>query len=127
VAKKIVEEKYARLYLVGMGSSYSAALMGAEFSRHISRLPVEIYRGYELEFQRPVGLGKDCCVVAISFSGQTEDTVSAMRFAKSRTAYTAYTASISGPEENTLAREVDDAVRIVSSDSKAAMVAAHLS
>lgn len=122
IARKIVDKGYEKLYLVGMGSSYSAALMGMIFSRRISSIPVETYRGYELEFDEPVGVGGNCCVVPISFSGETEDVVSALRFAKSRGAYIV---SISGPEENTLAREADDAIRIVSKDTKA-MVAAHL-
>ena len=122
IARKIVDGKYLRVYLVGMGSSYSAALMASTLSRNISSLPLEIYRGYELEFEAPRGLGKDCCVVLISFSGETEDVVSALRFAKS---HGAYTVSISGPDDNTLAREADDAIRIISKDTKA-MVAAHL-
>jgi len=122
IAKKIVEARLNRLYLVGMGSSYSAAMMGVSLARSITKLPVEAYRGYEIEYDNPVGLGQDSCLVAISFSGETEDVVSALRFAKKKRAFTV---SISGPEENTIAREADDSIRIVSLDTKA-MVAAHL-
>jgi glucosamine--fructose-6-phosphate aminotransferase (isomerizing) len=122
IARKIVERKLSRLYLVGMGSSYSAALMGSVFADRLTKLPVEVARGYEIEYDRPVGLDKDSCLVAISFSGETEDIVSALRFAKDRGAYTV---SISGPEDNTIAREADDCIRITSRDTKA-MVAAHL-
>jgi glucosamine--fructose-6-phosphate aminotransferase (isomerizing) len=122
IAKRIVDAKINRLFLVGMGSSYSAALMGATLARRITALPVEVYRGYEIEYDNPVGLGKESCIVAISFSGETEDVVSALRFAKKRQAYTV---SVSGPEDNTISREAEEAIRIVSSDTKA-MVAAHL-
>lgn len=122
IARRIVETHVARLYMVGMGSSYSAALMSLTLARNITTLPVDIYRGYEIEYDEPKGLGKDSCLVAISFSGETEDVVSALRFAKKRGAYTV---SISGPEENTIAKEADDAIRIISRDTKA-MVAAHL-
>jgi glucosamine--fructose-6-phosphate aminotransferase (isomerizing) len=122
VARKIVDKKIDRLYLVGMGSSYSAGLMGVALARRITTLAAYLYRGYEIEYENPAGLGKDSCLVAMSFSGETEDVVSALRFAKRRRVYTV---SVSGPEENTIAREADDAIRIVSTDTKA-MVAAHL-
>ena len=122
IAEKIVQAKLSRLYLVGMGSSYSASLMGESFARGITELQVEAYRGYEIEYENPVGLNKSSCLVAISFSGETEDVVSALRFAKKRGAFTV---SISGPEDNTIAREADESIRITSLDTKA-MIAAHL-
>jgi glucosamine--fructose-6-phosphate aminotransferase (isomerizing) len=122
IARRIVDAKVERLYLVGMGSSYSATLMAVTLARRITTLPVEAYRGYEVEYENPAGLNNKSCLVAISFSGETEDVVSALRFAKKKQAYTV---SVSGPEENTIAREADGAIRIVSHDTKA-MVAAHL-
>ena len=122
ISKKIVDMKPSRLYIVGMGSSYSAALMGATLAHRLTSLPVEPYRGYEIEYENPADLRRDACLIAMSFSGETEDVVSALRFAKERGAYTV---SISGPEENTIAREANDAIRITSQDTKA-MVAAHL-
>lgn len=122
IAEKIEEKKCHRIFIIGMGSSYSAALMGKTLADRITTMPVEVYRGYEFEFQKPAALSTSSCVILISFSGETEDVVSALRFAKNRGAYTV---SISGPEDNTLAREADDALRIVSRDTKA-MIAAHL-
>jgi fructoselysine-6-P-deglycase FrlB-like protein len=122
IAKNIVDMKLSRLYLVAMGSSYSAALMGSTLARRLTSLPVEVHRGYEIEYENPIGLRSDSCLIAMSFSGETEDVVSALSFAKKRGAYTV---SISGPEDNTIAREANDAIRITSRDTKA-MVAAHL-
>jgi len=121
IAKNVVEKKIQRIYLVGMGSSYSAALTAKVFAASITTIPVDVFRGYEFEFEEPLGLGKDSLVVPISFSGETEDVVSALRYAKKSGAYVV---SVSGPEDNTLAKEADDALRIVSKDTKA-MVAAH--
>jgi glucosamine--fructose-6-phosphate aminotransferase (isomerizing) len=121
IAKWFVKNNLRMIYIVGMGSSYSAALVAKTFSDSVTSLPVYVYRGYEFEFQEPVGLGRDCCVILLSFSGETEDVVSALRFAR---AHGAYTVSISGPEENTLAREAHYAISIVSRDTKA-MLAAH--
>jgi fructoselysine-6-P-deglycase FrlB-like protein len=122
IAKKIEDKKCSRIFIVGMGSSYSAALMGKTLADRITKIPVEIYRGYELEYQNPVALSSSSCVILISFSGETEDVVSALRFAMKRGAYTV---SITGPEDNTLAHEAEDALRIVSKDTKA-MIGAHL-
>ena len=122
IAKKIQEKKCSHIFLVGMGSSYSATLMAKTFADRITKIPVDIYRGYEFEFQNPLDLSNQSCVILISLSGETEDVVSALRAAKKRGAYTV---SISGPDENTLAREADDSLRIISKDTKA-MIAAHL-
>ena len=121
IAKWFVKKRFRMIYLVGMGSSYSAALIAKTFSDSLTSLPVYVYRGYEFEFQEPAGLGKNCCVVLMSFSGETEDVVSALKFAKK---HGAHTISISGPEDNTLAREAHRTIRITSRDTKA-MVAAH--
>ncbi len=122
-AAKIVKNQIKGFYLVGMGASYSAALTAKVLADRILPNPVEVYRGYELEFVNPRGLDSGSCVIPVSFSGETEDVVSGIRFARSKKAFTV---SVSGPEENTIAREADVALRISSKDTKA-MVAAHLS
>ena len=122
IAKKIGDLKCRRIFIVAMGSSYSAALMGKTLADRITTIPVEVYRGYEFEYQNPASLSDPSCVVLISFSGETEDVVSALHFAKK---HKAYTVSISGPEDSTLARDADDALQIISRDTKA-MIAAHL-
>ena len=122
-AKMILDHGCKRIFLVAMGSSYSAALIAKVFADSTLSIPVEVYRGYELEFEMPIALGKESCVVPISFSGETEDVVSALRFARKRGAYIV---SVSGPEESTLVKEADQALQIISEDTKA-MVAAHLS
>jgi glucosamine--fructose-6-phosphate aminotransferase (isomerizing) len=123
LAERILKNQVKRFYLVGMGASYSAALTAKVLADRILPTPVEVYRGYELEFVNPLGLDTGSCVIPVSFSGETEDVVSALRFARSRGVFTV---SVSGPEDNTIAREADVALRISSRDTKA-MVAAHLS
>jgi fructoselysine-6-P-deglycase FrlB-like protein len=115
-----VKRGISRIHIVGMGSSYSAALTAKSFSDSFLSIPVELWRGYEFEYQNPPNL-KNSLVIPVSFSGETEDVVSALRFGKNGGAYTV---SVSGPEESILAREADVALQIVSKDTKA-MVAAH--
>jgi glucosamine--fructose-6-phosphate aminotransferase (isomerizing) len=118
-AKMIAKKK--RVYLVGMGSSYAALLSAKMFAEGTTQVPVEVFRGRELEFDSPLALDRDSCVVVASLSGETKDVVSALRFAKSKGAQTV---SVTGPEESTLSREADDTFQIVSKDTKA-MVAAY--
>src|SRR5690348_9699216 len=70
VAKKLVEEGKHRVYLVGMGSSYAAALSAKMFAEGATKVQVEVFRGRELEFDNPLGLDRDSCVVPVSFSGE---------------------------------------------------------
>jgi glucosamine--fructose-6-phosphate aminotransferase (isomerizing) len=121
VARKVADAKKKRIYLVGMGSSYAAALSARMFAQGLTSIPVEVFRGRELDFDSPAALDKDACVVCVSYSGETTDVVSAFEFAKARGAYAV---SITGPEENTLANQADDSIRIISADTKA-MVAAY--
>lgn len=121
IAKRLVEAGTRRVYLVGMGSSYAAALSAKMFAEGATKLQVEAFRGRELEFDSPLGLDSDSCVVSISYSGETSDVVSALRFAKSRGAHTV---SLTGPEESTLSKEAEDSIEIISRDTKA-MVAAY--
>jgi glucosamine--fructose-6-phosphate aminotransferase (isomerizing) len=121
IAKTISEDGKKKLYIVGMGSSFAAALGAKMFAEQATKTPVEVFRGREILFDNPVALGRDSCVVTVSFSGETQDVVSALRFAKERKAYTV---AITGPEENTLAKESDASLQISSRDTKA-MVAAY--
>jgi fructoselysine-6-P-deglycase FrlB-like protein len=120
IANQVIKRAISKIHVIGMGSSYSAALTGKCFSDSFLSIPVDLWRGYEFEYQHPPSL-ENSLVIPISFSGETEDVVSALKFAKSKRAYIV---SISGPEDSTLARDADVALRIVSKDTKA-MVAAH--
>jgi glucosamine--fructose-6-phosphate aminotransferase (isomerizing) len=119
---EVIKRKISRIHIVGMGSSYSAALVGKTFSDSVLSLPVEVWRGYEFEYQNPRNLSNSL-VIPLSFSGETEDVVSSLQFGKKAGALTI---SISGPEESTLSRDAHVALQIVSRDTKA-MVAAHRS
>lgn len=121
IAKRLVEDGTQRVYLVGMGSSYAATLSAKMFAEGATKVQVDVFRGRELEFDSPLGLDRNSCLVSISYSGETTDVVSALRFAKSRGARTV---SMTGPEESTLSREAESSVQIISKDTKA-MVAAY--
>ncbi len=79
VIPKLIEAK--RIILIGCGTSYHAALVGEYLFEDLSRIPVEVEYGSEFRYRKPV-IYKDDIVIAISQSGETADTLAAIRLAK---------------------------------------------
>lgn len=92
------------LYVVGSGGSYAAALTGKYILDGALELPVDAVASYELPWRDPARLGADAIVVLASYSGETEDTVAALRHAAERGARTI---AIVGKPESTMAREAE--------------------
>ncbi|MCS7170139.1 MAG: glutamine--fructose-6-phosphate transaminase (isomerizing), partial [Candidatus Kapabacteria bacterium] len=72
-----------RLILTGCGTSWHAALVGEYWIEELARLPVEVEYASEFRYRNPV-LSPDDVVVAISQSGETADTLAAVREAQMR-------------------------------------------
>jgi len=70
-----------RIVIVGCGTSYHAGLVGRFVLEALARLPVELDIASEYRYRQPV-LGPDDLVVGISQSGETADTLAAMREAR---------------------------------------------
>ena len=75
------------LYLVGCGTSMHAALYGAYVFGKLARRSTHVEIASEFRYADPV-LGQDDAVIFISQSGETADTLGALRLAKSKGAYT---------------------------------------
>ena len=75
------------LYLVGCGTSMHAALYGAYVFGKLARISTHVEIASEFRYADPV-LGKDDAVIFVSQSGETADTLGALRLAKSKGAYT---------------------------------------
>ncbi|MCX8082554.1 MAG: glutamine--fructose-6-phosphate transaminase (isomerizing) [bacterium] len=73
-----------RIIIVACGSSWHAGLIGEYFMEEILRIPVEVEYASEFRYRNPVILDKDM-VVAISQSGETADTLGAIREVKDKT------------------------------------------
>ncbi len=91
-----------RLLLVGCGSAYHAAMVGKAAIETLARLPVETDIASEFRYRDPILRPDDLCV-CISQSGETADTLAAMRLA----AKTCKTLGIVNATGSTLAREAD--------------------
>ncbi len=72
-----------RLILVGCGTSWHAALVGEYLLEQLARIPTEVEYASEFRYRDPV-IGPQDVVIGISQSGETADTLAALRLAKER-------------------------------------------
>ena len=70
-----------RIVIVACGTSYHAGLVGRYAIEEWARLPVEMDIASEYRYRNPV-VGSDDLVIGISQSGETADTLAAMRLAR---------------------------------------------
>ncbi|HWX21795.1 MAG TPA: glutamine--fructose-6-phosphate transaminase (isomerizing) [Candidatus Binatia bacterium] len=95
--------KVRRLVLVACGTSWHAALVGEYLIETLAGLPVEVECASEMRYRhRP--LEKDALVVSISQSGETADTLAAIRGARAQRLRTLAIVNVAG---STIARESD--------------------
>ena len=79
VLDRIIESR--RIILVGCGTSWHAALVGEYLLEEFARIPVEVEYASEFRYRNPL-LFRDDVVIAISQSGETADTLAAIRLAR---------------------------------------------
>ena len=72
-----------KIHIVACGTSWHAALVGKFLIEEMARVPVEIDYGSEFRYRDPL-VGPKSLVIAISQSGETADTLAAVREARSR-------------------------------------------
>ena len=70
-----------RMTLIACGTSWHAALVGKFLIEELARVPVEVDYGSEYRYRRPLS-GPSTLAVAITQSGETADTLAALREAK---------------------------------------------
>jgi glutamine---fructose-6-phosphate transaminase (isomerizing) len=78
-----VLERTARVVIVACGTAYHAGLIGRYAIEEWARVPVEIDIASEYRYRNPV-VGPGDLVIGISQSGETADTLAAMRLARER-------------------------------------------
>src|SRR4051812_28071300 len=69
-----------KVFIVACGTAYHAGLIGKQAIEHWTRVPVEVEMASEFRYRDPV-LDRQTLVVAISQSGETADTLEAVRHA----------------------------------------------
>lgn len=96
--------KTERIHIVACGTAMHAGLVGRYAIEALARVPVEVDIASEFRYRNPV-LGKNDLVVLISQSGETADTLAALRLAKGRGIRTLAIVNVPG---SSIAREADD-------------------
>jgi glucosamine--fructose-6-phosphate aminotransferase (isomerizing) len=74
-----------KVFVVACGSAYHSGLVAKYAIEHWTRLPVEVELASEFRYRDPV-LDRDTLVVAVSQSGETADTLEAVRHARAQKA-----------------------------------------
>ncbi|GAB2485190.1 glutamine--fructose-6-phosphate aminotransferase [Jatrophihabitans fulvus] len=74
-----------KVFIVACGTAYHSGLLGKQAIEHWTRVPVEVEMASEFRYRDPV-LDRQTLVVAISQSGETADTLEAVRHAKDQRA-----------------------------------------
>lgn len=74
-------KKIEGLYIVACGTAYHAALVARYIIEHFAKIPVEVEMASEFKY-RPIHFKKNWLFIAVSQSGETADTLAALKIAK---------------------------------------------
>ena len=96
---------FEKVFIVAAGSSYHSGLIGKYAIERWCRLPVEVEMSSEFRYRDPV-LDRHTLVIAISQSGETADTLEAVRHARQQRAWVL---TVSNTVGSSMARESDAA------------------
>jgi len=88
VAKTIISRGCRRFYFTGCGSSYYSAML-ISFPLMVEDIGAELYAlpSSEIIMYHGGRIAKDCCIVAVSRSGETAETLEVLRIGKERGAH----------------------------------------
>lgn len=100
--------KVKRIQIIGCGTSWHAALIGKYIIETLAIIPVEVEYASEYRYRNPI-VPEDTLVFVISQSGETADTLAALKEAKAKGAKVFGITNVVG---STIARETDGGVYI---------------
>ena len=95
-----------RIVIIACGTSWHAGLIGEYMIEEFARIPVEVEYASEFRYRKPI-VGPGTLVIVISQSGETADTLAAMREAQSNGARAIGICNVVG---STIAREADGGI-----------------
>jgi glucosamine--fructose-6-phosphate aminotransferase (isomerizing) len=96
-------ESIKKITIVACGTAFHASMLGKYIIEKMIRIPVDVDIASEFRYRSPL-IDKDTFMIVLSQSGETADTIAAMREAKSRGAFVLAIANVVG---STVAREAD--------------------
>jgi len=97
-------EKFKMIYIVACGTAYHAGLVGKTYLERTLGLPVFVEVASEFRYRNPM-IDESTLVIFISQSGETADTMAALREAKKKGAKTLAITNVVG---SALSREADE-------------------
>ncbi|HHX01342.1 MAG TPA: glutamine--fructose-6-phosphate transaminase (isomerizing) [Firmicutes bacterium] len=107
---KIIESldiaKYKKIVITACGSAYNAGMVARYVFEQLCRVSVEVELASEFRYKDPI-IDRDTLVILVSQSGETADTIAAMREAKRRGAVTLSIINVVG---STIAKEADNTI-----------------
>ena len=92
-----------RIIIVACGTSWHAGLVAEYIFEDLARIPVEVEYASEFRYRNPV-INENDVIIAISQSGETADTLAAIKLAKSKGAFVFGVCNVVG---SSIAREAD--------------------
>ena len=92
-----------KIYIVACGSAYHAGMAAQYVIEDLARIPVRVEVASEFRYRNPI-LEENSLVIVISQSGETADTLAALRLAKNQEISTLAIVNVVG---STIAREAD--------------------
>ncbi|MFH1380874.1 MAG: glutamine--fructose-6-phosphate transaminase (isomerizing) [Candidatus Omnitrophota bacterium] len=95
-----------RIAIIACGTAYHAALTGKYIIESLVKIPVWVDTSSEFRYRKPL-VDKDTLVILVSQSGETADTLAALREAKNRHASTLAISNVLG---SSIAREADGVI-----------------
>lgn len=98
--------KIAKIWMVACGTSYHACMIGKHILEANLRIPVETDIASEFRYRDPI-ISENDLLIVVSQSGETADTIAAMKEAKKRGAYVLSICNVLG---STLARDADSVI-----------------
>lgn len=95
--------RYKKVYFVACGTAMHAGRVGKTILEAFARIPAEVDLASEFRYRNPI-LDQETLVIAVSQSGETADTLAALRLAKSQGIDTLAIVNVTG---SSLSREAD--------------------
>ncbi|MDR2006074.1 MAG: glutamine--fructose-6-phosphate transaminase (isomerizing) [Acidaminococcales bacterium] len=99
-------EKIRKIFIVACGTAYHAGMVGKHYIEQLTRVPVETDIASEFRYRAPI-VGSDCLLIVVSQSGETSDTLAALKEAKR---LGAQTLAITNVVDSSIAREAGKAL-----------------
>ncbi|GGQ94452.1 glutamine--fructose-6-phosphate transaminase (isomerizing) [Deinococcus ruber] len=101
-------KSFKRISIIACGTAYYAGLVGEYMIEQLARIPVEVDVASEYRYRSPL-VSEDTLAIVVSQSGETIDTLEALREAKK---YGAKTLGVINAKGSSMTRELDDTLYI---------------